>query len=244
MRVSFLSVHLLARRRVRSTNATNTSTQGVTPFFLMLLLAWFTVHPNCPALAAGNATSSRTVSGRVKDSLGRPIANAVVTLRASDGRTVAHALSGAHGTFELRVNESGVYDLVVKKRGFADASRVAVLHDQSKVALDLVMEAQQALTMPITAGRIRPQNGLTHSGASKYTMTSQDIGKLPLGEATPLNEVLLQMPGGCARSEPGDSRPGRARGNPVPDERNPAAVRYEYRPNVHPVAQLLFRAKR
>ena len=57
------------------------------------------------------------------------------------------------------------------------------------------MESMQALTVPITASRVHPQNGLTATGVSKYTFTARDITNLPQGEATPLNQVLLQMPG-------------------------------------------------
>ena len=61
--------------------------------------------------------------------------------------------------------------------------------------LDLVLASDEPLTMQVSANRIRVQNTLTQTGASKYTLTSHDISSLPQGEATPLNEVLLQMPG-------------------------------------------------
>ena len=61
--------------------------------------------------------------------------------------------------------------------------------------LELVLESEVALNVPIKASRVRAQNGLSHTGNSKYTMTAEDIGNLPAGEATPLNDVLLQMPG-------------------------------------------------
>ena len=57
------------------------------------------------------------------------------------------------------------------------------------------MESMQALTLPVTASRVHPQNGLTATGVSKYTFTARDITGLPQAEATPLNQVLLQMPG-------------------------------------------------
>jgi len=57
------------------------------------------------------------------------------------------------------------------------------------------MESVQALSLPVTASRVHPQNGLTATGVSKYTFTARDITGLPQAEATPLNQVLLQMPG-------------------------------------------------
>ena len=58
-----------------------------------------------------------------------------------------------------------------------------------------MLESEQALTLPVSASRVHAQNGLTATGASKYTFTARDVTNLPQGEATPLNQVLLQMPG-------------------------------------------------
>ena len=54
---------------------------------------------------------------------------------------------------------------------------------------------RRAIDMQVSANRIRVQNTLTQTGASKYTLTSTISRTSPKGEATPLNEVLLQMPG-------------------------------------------------
>ncbi len=63
------------------------------------------------------------------------------------------------------------------------------------VLLTLVLQAEQALTVPVSAGRLRAQNRLSETGASKYTFTAKDVADLPEGQATALNEVMLQMPG-------------------------------------------------
>jgi hypothetical protein len=196
-------------------SARNASTQDAAVISFLILLTLFTIDATCSTLAAANVTPFWSVSGKVRDSLGRPITNALITLRALDGRTVAHALSGAQGTFELRVNYSGVYDLIVRKGGFKNAEWTEVLQDRTKIALDLVMESQQALTMPVTAARIRAQNGLSASGTNKYTLTSNDIANLPQGEATSLNEVMLQMPG-VARHAWRRRKPGLPAVQPIP----------------------------
>jgi hypothetical protein len=41
----------------------------------------------------------------------------------------------------------------------------------------------------------RQPNALSETGNSEYTLTQHDIAGLPQGENTPINEVLLQMPG-------------------------------------------------
>jgi outer membrane receptor protein involved in Fe transport len=145
--------------------------------------------------AAQTGITSRSAAGTVKDALGRPLASAVVILRAADGRIVARTLSGEHGQFKLPAPGPGTYDLIARKPGFKPASQVLVLPAGTKTHLDLVLESEQALTLPVSASRVHAQNGLTASGASKYTFTAHDITNLPQGEATPLNQVLLQMPG-------------------------------------------------
>ncbi len=138
---------------------------------------------------------SDSAAGTVKDALGRPVTNAVVILRAADGRTVFRTTSGEHGQFRLPPQVPGTYDLVVQKSGFKAARAALVLPASSKTPLDLVLESEQALTLPVSASRVHAQNGLTATGASKYTFTAHDVTNLPQGEATPLNQVLLQMPG-------------------------------------------------
>ncbi len=76
--------------------------------------------------AAQKQLVSQSVAGTVRDALGRPVTNAVVILRAPDGRTVAQTTSGEHGQFRLTAPERGTYDLIVQKSGFKRASEVLV----------------------------------------------------------------------------------------------------------------------
>jgi outer membrane receptor protein involved in Fe transport len=146
-------------------------------------------------LAIGDSLAVEPAAGRVTDALGRPVANALVILRSADGRTVLRTTSGDRGQFKVRTQLPGTYDLIVQKPGFKPASEILVFPDKAGTPIHLVMESEQALTVPVTAIRVHPQNGLTTTGASKYTFTARDITGLPQAEATPLNQVLLQMPG-------------------------------------------------
>ena len=62
-------------------------------------------------------------------------------------------------------------------------------------SFDLVLESEDALTVAVEAARLSAQNGLSSTGTSKYTMGQRDIAELAAGQATPLNQVMLQMPG-------------------------------------------------
>jgi outer membrane receptor protein involved in Fe transport len=146
-------------------------------------------------LTIGDSLAAEPAAGKVTDALGRPVANALVILRAADGRTVLRTTSGEHGQFKVRAQLPGTYDLIVRKAGFKPAREILVFPVTAITSVHLVMESVQALTVPVTASRVHPQNGLTATGASKYTFTARDITNLPQAEATPLNQVLLQMPG-------------------------------------------------
>ena len=172
--------------------ATRCCVQICTAIALVPLLLLLTVSGSA---AAKKQLTFESAEGTVRDALGRPVMNAVVIFRATDGRTVARTASGEHGQFKLQALGPGTYDLVVQKSGFKRASEVLVLPASGRTPLDLVLESEQALTLPVSASRVRAQNGLTATGASKYTFTARDITNLPQGEATPLNQVLLQMPG-------------------------------------------------
>src|ERR1700691_1911292 len=138
---------------------------------------------------------SEPATGTAQDALGRPVTNALMILRAADGRTVLRTTSGDHGQFKVRAQLPGTYDLIVQKPGFKPASQILVFPLSIRTPFPLVMESVQALTLPVTASRVHPQNGLTATGVSKYTFTARDITGLQQAEATPLNQVLLQIPG-------------------------------------------------
>jgi outer membrane receptor protein involved in Fe transport len=139
--------------------------------------------------------SAQLVTGSVRDALGRPVAEVEVTLRAQSGAEVAKARTDAQGRFTLTGIPSGAYVLLTRKEGFKPATKVVVLSQRAPSSVDLVLESKQALTVALNAPRHRAQNGLSSTGANEYTLTQRDIEELPAGQATPLNEVLLQMPG-------------------------------------------------
>jgi hypothetical protein len=138
---------------------------------------------------------SQYLTGTVRDALGRPIMRATVALESEDGHTIAHTITDDRGLFRLAQGKPGTYALVTRKKTFKQGTMIVVLPASSAKRLDLVLESQEALTVPVRASRIRAQNGLSTSGTNKYTLTARDISNLPEGEATSLNQVMLQMPG-------------------------------------------------
>ena len=147
--------------------------------------------------AAANQTQSgyRPLTGTITDALRRPVPGVLVMLRSDNGRTTTEATTDDHGQFRLSKSLPGTYALVTHRKGFTPSTKVIVLPESAVRPLQLVLESEVALSIPVRASRIRAQNGLSPTGNSKYTMTAEDISNLPAGEATPLNDVLLQMPG-------------------------------------------------
>jgi outer membrane receptor protein involved in Fe transport len=166
--------------------------------FIYLLLATL---PGYLALsttsAAANQTQSdyRPLTGTVTDALRRPVPGVLVMLRSGKGRTATEATTDDHGQFRLSKSLPGTYVMVTRRKGFTPSTKVIVLPESAERPLELVLESEVALSIPVRVSRIRAQNGLSLMGNSKYTMTAEDISNLPAGEATPLNDVLLQMPG-------------------------------------------------
>jgi outer membrane receptor protein involved in Fe transport len=148
----------------------------------------FLVNAVAP-VAAGDAM--RVI---VTDALGRPLPKIALELRAQDGHTVAHGYTRQDGQASLPITVPGVYTLIARGAHFKTASKL-IAWPSSGTSFALILEARVALSVPVTASRLQPQNGLSATGNSKYTMTAKDIANLPAGEAAPLNDVLLQMPG-------------------------------------------------
>lgn len=141
------------------------------------------------------ARASDDLAGNVRDSLGRPLSQVALSLQNAAGQIVASATSDGHGGFRFSANKPGTYAIVAHKSGFATASKLVVVPKRPGLCCDLVLEAKQALTLTVSSGRLHPQNGLSASGSNKYTLNAKDIDDLPLGQSTPLNQVMLQMPG-------------------------------------------------
>ena len=147
------------------------------------------------AWAGQNQPAFQPVTGTITDALRRPVPGVVVMLQSGDGRTIIQSTTDDHGQFRLFESISGTYALVTRRKDFKPSTKIIILPRSTAKHLEIVLESETALTLPITAGRFHPQNGVSQTGTSRYTLTAKDITNLPEGEGTPLNQVMLQMPG-------------------------------------------------
>jgi len=147
------------------------------------------------ALAPRCLAAALPLSGTITDALGRPLAGVNVELRNENGRTVSHGVTEHAGHFKMGPANPGIYSLDAGKPGFKSAIKIVQLPRNSAEPISIALDAETALSLPISATMIHAPNGVSITGANKYTMTAQDISNLPKGENATMADVLTQMPG-------------------------------------------------
>jgi outer membrane receptor protein involved in Fe transport len=137
-----------------------------------------------------------SIKGLVRDTLGRPITSANVTLKSATGETAGHAISDAQGHFTFTAVAPGTYAVLSDKPGYEAGSAIVTLSDGT-ASTTITLASSQVQEIDISATRlVTARNGLSpKTGGSVYHFDAKDIKNLPQGENTPINEVLLQAPG-------------------------------------------------
>ena len=148
---------------------------------------------NVPAV---ETSQPNAIQGVVRDTLGRPITFANVTLKSATGEVVGHATSDAQGHFTFAAVAPGTYAVLSDKTGFETGSSIVTL-SAGEASTTITLAASQAQEIDISVTRLeKARNGLSpKTGGSVYKFDAKDIENLPQGENTPVNEVLLQAPG-------------------------------------------------
>ena len=149
--------------------------------------------PNAPAV---ETTKTNAIQGLVRDTLGRPIKLANVTLQSASGEVVAHASSDAQGRFNFSGIAPGTYAVLSDKTGFEAGSSIVTL-SAGIANTTITLAASQAQEIVINATRLeKARNSLSpKTGGSVYQFSAKDISNLPQGDSTSFNQVLLQAPG-------------------------------------------------
>ncbi len=162
---------------------------------IVVLIAVGCGFPQFLARAAGNSARPG-IHGVVKDALGRPLKDVELVLQNQQGATVSRARSGKAGQFRFEGVRPGVYAVVAKKSGFRTGVSIVTVTRAGAKPVEIAMASETALTVRVTAARVsRPRNTVSETGTSQYTLTQNEIASLPQGANTPINQVLLQMPG-------------------------------------------------
>jgi outer membrane receptor protein involved in Fe transport len=147
--------------------------------------------------AAASHPVPTTISGTVKDALGRPLSGANLTLQTQRGAIVARTKSGSDGTFAFHDVATGAYAVVADQPNFKPATKIVIAAAGGVPSVALVMQAARELSMAVVAKRLnQARNGLSpETGGSVYRFSEKAIEQLPQGANTSLNQVILQAPG-------------------------------------------------
>jgi outer membrane receptor protein involved in Fe transport len=149
-----------------------------------------------PRARAAGTGARQNVTGAVKDALNRPLADVELELQAANGQILARTQSSQDGVFRFRNVPDGTYAIEAKKSGYQQGVQILAVPSSGAANLVIALAAEAALSLQVVTTRINRQpNSISKTGNSEYTLTQHDIAALPQGENTPINEVLLQMPG-------------------------------------------------
>ena len=150
------------------------------------------------ALPAAYAdVAPKEIDGQVNDSLGRPLPDAAVHLKAPDGNVVGTSHSDQQGHFIFTDIAPGTYAVTVDKPSFESGVGIVTVAPEVGTATTITLASSKALEIDVTAKRLdRARNGISvETGSSIYRMDQKDIAALPQGEDTSFNQVILRAPG-------------------------------------------------
>ena len=154
-----------------------------------------------PALA----TVFATVHGVVHDPQHRPIADAQITLRASDSDFALHSTTNAEGVFELPQTPIGVYHLTVSSPGFATVNQTLTVASGTNPVLHIPLpigETTQSVTVYGTSGStdsVTPTTLITRQMIDETPGASRTIGMEMITDYVPgayMTHDMLHMRGG------------------------------------------------
>jgi len=141
--------------------------------FTLLAGLCIVLAPNSAAALGPGAHSNKApqrLSGKIQDSLGRPVAGADLSLQAASGKILAHARSDAQGRFSFDNVPAGTYAVTASKSDFKPAIKIAVVAPGKPAELTLAMQSQQALSLTVVAKSLDvARNSLSpQTGGSVY----------------------------------------------------------------------------
>jgi len=142
-----------------------------------------------PAWAA-----NAVIDGVLRDKTGNPLTNTQVKLQDKEGSIIKTTTSDAQGHYVFSAVDAGNYIVLVTQNDAVLSSAAVSVKDSGMVHQDIALT--DSLVVDITAARQQARNDLSpKTGTSAYEMNAQAIDSLPQGEDTPVDKILLQMPG-------------------------------------------------
>jgi hypothetical protein len=146
--------------------------------------------------ADATGLSRRTISGMVKDALGRGLAGTSVRLTSTNGRIVARTHTDQRGNFSFRNVPRGIYAVIAEKRGFEPATLIVDAQSSNPPPLSLSMASQHPLTLALVGHRAHQgRNAPSPTGSNVYRFSREEMERLPQGSNISMRQMLIQAPG-------------------------------------------------
>jgi outer membrane receptor protein involved in Fe transport len=152
----------------------------------------------CLAALFAAPAFSATVIGQVNNEAHKPVAGVSVKLIAADGSTIATKVTNDRGGVSFADVRPGHYTLEAVQPKASNIRQAVEVTDAATASATLELPpASKLTTMEISATRLKEARiALSPSvGTTVYTVDQQLVAGLSQGENTPLNEVLLHLPG-------------------------------------------------
>jgi hypothetical protein len=170
------------------------------PFRALSVLAALLACTFLPALA----TVFATLHGVVHDPQHRPVANAIVTLQASDSAFALHSNTDIQGEFSLPQVPFGVYTLTVSASGFATASESLTVASGTNPVLHVPLAVAAATeTVHVhdesSTDSVTPTTLITRADIDQTPGASRTLGMEMITDYVPgayMTHDMLHMRGG------------------------------------------------
>ena len=159
------------------------------------------LRPLAVCLAACLAVTpllAATINTTTKDAGGKPVGGVLTTLRDVAGHQVGQRTTDAQGLATFANVPAGRYIIESSKGTVAPATQAIEVTNAPDVAVTVLMPGEVRLApIAVIATRLKEARiALSPKiGTTVYTLDSQLIAEYGAGENTPMNEVLLRLPG-------------------------------------------------
>jgi hypothetical protein len=144
-------------------------------------------------IAAATA-SAATITATANDASGKPVANTILILQDASRTTVSQRSTDARGTATFQNVPAGRY--IVRTQSAAPVEASTDVAETAAASVALVVPASLG-SVEVTATRLREARiALSPKvGTTVYTLDQDLVSEYGAGADTPMNEVLLRLPG-------------------------------------------------
>jgi hypothetical protein len=150
-------------------------------------------------LFTGIASAQTSVDGTVRDTAGRPIPGAAVSLRHEGGKSFASAATDSDGKFRLAGVEAGAYTLRAEADGYYAAAYDFLLRPRQVLSLKVELQGKETVReqLEVRANYLTVDPEKT---GSSYTFTRQDLERLPEPLVESTNALVNNLMPGASDS--------------------------------------------